>query len=1349
MEKATNSAAAKPQGNNKKQESAYNGTAKDKKKPNLDIETTDSDLLSDMHLDGTKEQKVQTLFSKVFEDTGPSTAKTADRKRRLQAEADANNNDAEKANKLAKTSVATTDIHLDVTKEQMEHCKKVQALLPKGAEKESKVFDDGTGPSTSSKEAAKTADSMRRLQAKVDAKAARRKRRLLAKADAKAPRRKRRLQAKADANNNNTEKVSKLAKTSVATTDMQLNVIKEQMEHCKKVQALLANESKGAEKESKVLDYSTGPSTSSKEAAAAKTAGHERRLQAEADVNNNNTEKAGQLAKESVATTDMHLDVIKEQMEHCKKAQTLLTNESKRAERESKVFDNDAGPSTSSKEAVAAKTADHERRLQAEADANNNDTEKAGQSAKESVATTDMHLDVTKEQMEHCKKAQTLLTNESKRAERESKVFDNNAGPSTSSKEAVAAKTADHERRLQAEADANNNDTEKAGQSAKESVATTDMHLDVTKEQMVHCKKVQALLANESKGAEKESKVLDYSTGPSTSSKEAAAAKTAGHERRLQAEADVNNNNTEKAGQLAKESVATTDMHLDVIKEQMEHCKKAQTLLTNESKRAERESKVFDNDAGPSTSSKEAVAAKTADHERRLQAEADANNNDTEKAGQSAKESVATTDMHLDVTKEQMEHCKKVQALLANESKGAEKESKVLDYSTGPSTSSKEAAAAKTADHERRLQAEADANNNDTKKAGQSAKESVATTDMHLDVTKEQMEHCKKAQTLLANESKGAEKESKVLDYSTGPSTSSKEAAAAKTADHERRLLAEADVNNNDTEKAGQSAMESVATQGASATERKQSFSLGLEHTSPIQVNGAALACPLVRKSLPPGEANSCPPPPKRDPAAVKSSVKIIKVKAPEEGNNNNDEKEMSTETSETHKTDSVEEGRRVVKWIIFPIKTKIFFKHFWEQTACLVQRTNPKYFQSLISFKMLDEILIRHHLDFTVNLDVTTYKNGKRETLNPEGRALPPAVWGFYSEGCSIRLLNPSAYLTRLREVCTVLQEFFHCKVEANMYLTPPNSQGFAPHYDDIEAFVIQVEGRKRWLLYEPPKEADHLARISSGNYNQEHLGKPIIDEVLSAGDVLYFPRGTVHQAITEEQQHSLHITLSVYQQQAYANLLETLMPMVLKKAVDRSVALRRGLPLHTFQVLGNAYKANDCGSRQLLVENVQKLVTKYLMPSEDDIDEAVDQMAKKFQHEALPPIVLPSEEVRTVHGARSGADEQGNCVCDYKFNEKTSVRLLRANILRLVTEPDGSVRIYHHADNGLDYCKYEPYFMEILPEEAKAVELLISAYPYYLTIDQLPLKSSARKVEVATALWEHGLLMTEKPFK
>ena len=48
-------------------------------------------------------------------------------------------------------------------------------------------------------------------------------------------------------------------------------------------------------------------------------------------------------------------------------------------------------------------------------------------------------------------------------------------------------------------------------------------------------------------------------------------------------------------------------------------------------------------------------------------------------------------------------------------------------------------------------------------------------------------------------------------------------------------------------------------------------------------------------------------------------------------------------------------------------------------------------------------------------------------------------------------------------------LQDHFGCFVGSNAYLTPPNSQGFAPHYDDIEAFILQVEGKKHWRLYKP----------------------------------------------------------------------------------------------------------------------------------------------------------------------------------------------------------------------------------------------------------------------------------------
>ena len=79
---------------------------------------------------------------------------------------------------------------------------------------------------------------------------------------------------------------------------------------------------------------------------------------------------------------------------------------------------------------------------------------------------------------------------------------------------------------------------------------------------------------------------------------------------------------------------------------------------------------------------------------------------------------------------------------------------------------------------------------------------------------------------------------------------------------------------------------------------------------------------------------------------------------------------------------------------------------------------------------------------------------------------------------------------------------------------MTPAGTQGFAPHYDDIEAFVLQLEGKKRWRVYKPLTKEDTLPRFSSTNYKQSDLtDPPIIDVILEAGDFLYFPRGFIHQ--------------------------------------------------------------------------------------------------------------------------------------------------------------------------------------------------------------------------------------------
>ena len=38
-----------------------------------------------------------------------------------------------------------------------------------------------------------------------------------------------------------------------------------------------------------------------------------------------------------------------------------------------------------------------------------------------------------------------------------------------------------------------------------------------------------------------------------------------------------------------------------------------------------------------------------------------------------------------------------------------------------------------------------------------------------------------------------------------------------------------------------------------------------------------------------------------------------------------------------------------------------------------------------------------QQYLEFTVNIDITSYQDGERCTHNPEGRAVPQVVWDYF----------------------------------------------------------------------------------------------------------------------------------------------------------------------------------------------------------------------------------------------------------------------------------------------------------------------------------------------------------------
>ncbi|XP_033337727.2 bifunctional lysine-specific demethylase and histidyl-hydroxylase NO66 isoform X1 [Megalopta genalis] len=428
---------------------------------------------------------------------------------------------------------------------------------------------------------------------------------------------------------------------------------------------------------------------------------------------------------------------------------------------------------------------------------------------------------------------------------------------------------------------------------------------------------------------------------------------------------------------------------------------------------------------------------------------------------------------------------------------------------------------------------------------------------------------------------------------------------------------------------------------------------------------------------------------------------------------------------------------------MIHPLKVEDFLEKYWEQTPVHIKRNCNTYYKLLMSTPIMDKILRESYIQFTKNIDITSYENGVRETHNPIGRAVPSVVWDYYGNGCSVRMLNPQTYIPILHSLNATLQEFFGCFVGANAYLTPPNSQGFAPHYDDIEAFILQVEGQKRWRLYKPRYEKEYLPRFSSRNFEDSEIGEPILDTVVKAGDLLYFPRGTIHQG-TAMESHSLHITLSVYQKNSWTDFLEKLLPDALKTATENDSEFRKGLPFHYLRHTGFAHSENQSSSKEEFREQVRHLLRKLV--DHIDVDKAADLMAKNHVHDFLPPFLSEVEQECSV--LQDGERMTANGCVKYRveIEPDTRIRLLRSHCIRLVKE-HGTFRIYYSSENSKEYHEYEPQFLEVGKKFVPAVKEIIQRYPEFISVKDLPIFGEDNQIQIAKDLWEKCIVVTDEP--
>ncbi|MGH7136624.1 MAG: cupin domain-containing protein [Pirellulales bacterium] len=226
--------------------------------------------------------------------------------------------------------------------------------------------------------------------------------------------------------------------------------------------------------------------------------------------------------------------------------------------------------------------------------------------------------------------------------------------------------------------------------------------------------------------------------------------------------------------------------------------------------------------------------------------------------------------------------------------------------------------------------------------------------------------------------------------------------------------------------------------------------------------------------------------------------------------------------------TESVE-----LQYLLAPISPDHFFRDTWEKVPLAIHR-DAGHFAGLFARRDLDAVVAYSRPRFT---DTSAFQPpGPRSPTYVRGMSADQAAAAvdqpsiaelrqIYERGKSVVIMAMQHRWPAIARLSRGLEAAFHCPVHANLYLTPPGSQGFAAHFDTHEVFILQLDGVKHWRLY---GDAEHLPLASDAAPLTRRPGKPAQEITLEAGDLLYIPRGHIHEASTATES-SLHLTIGV----------------------------------------------------------------------------------------------------------------------------------------------------------------------------------------------------------------------------
>ena len=239
------------------------------------------------------------------------------------------------------------------------------------------------------------------------------------------------------------------------------------------------------------------------------------------------------------------------------------------------------------------------------------------------------------------------------------------------------------------------------------------------------------------------------------------------------------------------------------------------------------------------------------------------------------------------------------------------------------------------------------------------------------------------------------------------------------------------------------------------------------------------------------------------------------------------------------------------------PLSQTQFLDQYWEQQPLHIARDDPSYFCDLVTSASIDLLLSAQDVYFPqVQLTQSGTSIPVSDYADTTQKILPTRLLNLHDRGATVIVSQANRLLSPLNAFCRSLQASLGNRCQANVYLSPPGSQGFNPHYDSHDVFILQVSGQKTFRFY----AGGQVLPLNRQRFDPElaTCGELKRSITLNPGDTLYIPRGMMHDALAEGNEASLHVTVGVF-----TVTLVDLLEVLLNDAAEQHQPLRESLSL------------------------------------------------------------------------------------------------------------------------------------------------------------------------------------------